>query len=215
MATIEELQAELEDLRKRVAVVYDYATGGQTANPDMPAEEVLELIVQVENQALQEILADEREAMDTERKDQTMPEVKFMRLHPDAKIPQYQKPGDAGADICSVEDVIIPSGSRRGVHCGFAIGLPEGYEAQVRPRSGLALNRGIAVLNSPGTIDQGYFGEIGVILINHSDGYFKIAVGDRIAQLVVVPVSKASFVEVDELGTSDRGAGGYGSTGVR
>ena len=140
--------------------------------------------------------------------------VSFKRISPDASLPSYARPGDAGMDLKSAEDAVVEPGARLLVHTGLAMALPEGYEAQVRPRSGLALKHGISVLNTPGTIDEGYRGEVGVILFNTGDTAFKIAKGDRIAQMVIAPVTRARIVETDDLGSTERGAGGFGSTGV-
>lgn len=140
--------------------------------------------------------------------------VEFKKLQADAFLPAYAHPGDAGMDLRSVESLVVPAGERRLVRTGLAMALPMGYEAQVRPRSGLALKHGITVLNSPGTIDAGYRGEVGVILLNTGKEDFQIGVGDKIAQLVIAPVTIAEICEVGELDDSERGAGGFGSTGV-
>lgn len=140
--------------------------------------------------------------------------VKFRKTDPSATLPSYAHPGDAGMDLCSVEELVIPRGERRLVRTGLAMRLPPGYEAQVRPRSGLALKKGVTVLNSPGTIDEGYRGEIGVILVNLGDEPFGVCKGDRIAQMVVAPCARAEIALVPELDSTERGAGGFGSTGV-
>ena len=140
--------------------------------------------------------------------------VKFRKTDPSATLPSYAHPGDAGMDLCSVEELVIPRGERRLVRTGLAMRLPPGYEAQVRPRSGLALKHGVTVLNSPGTIDEGYRGEIGVILVNLGDEPFGVCKGDRIAQMVVAPCARAEIALVSELDSTERGAGGFGSTGV-
>ncbi len=140
--------------------------------------------------------------------------LRFKRVHPDAELPAYARPGDAGMDLRSVEDVVVPRFGRALVKTGLVMALPPGYEAQVRPRSGLALKHGVTVLNTPGTIDSGYRGEIGVILANFGDSDFRVAKGDRIAQLVAAPVTQADIVETDVVDETDRGAGGFGSTGV-
>ncbi|MDE3274752.1 MAG: dUTP diphosphatase [Verrucomicrobiota bacterium] len=140
--------------------------------------------------------------------------VKFRKTDPSATLPSYAHPGDAGMDLCSVEELVIPRGERRLVRTGLAMRLPPGYEAQVRPRSGLALKKGVTVLNSPGTIDEGYRGEIGVILVNLGDEPFGVCKGDRIAQMVVAPCARAEIALVSELDSTERGAGGFGSTGV-
>lgn len=140
--------------------------------------------------------------------------LKFKRIHPDATLPSYAHPGDAGMDVRSVDDLVIAPGSRALVHTGLVMMLPPGYEAQVRPRSGLALKKGVSVLNTPGTIDEGYRGEVGVILVNFGEEDFTVAKGDKIAQIVVAPVTVAEIVEADEVDETQRGEGGFGSTGV-
>lgn len=131
------------------------------------------------------------------------------------KIPSYSHPGDAGADLHSTESLTIGPGERALVCTGVSIALPDGYAAFVVPRSGLAAKRGITVLNSPGTVDAGYRGEIKVTLLN-TDAHepFQINPGDRIAQIIIMPVARAHFVPVATLPGSDRGEGGFGSTGV-
>lgn len=132
------------------------------------------------------------------------------------QTPAYAQPGDAGADLRSSESLVLEPGERALVGTGISFALPEGYAAFVVPRSGLAVRNGITVLNSPGTIDAGYRGEIKVPLLNTDRSEaFHIAAGDRIAQLIVMPVSRAVFAPVSELPESERGAGGFGSTGVR
>lgn len=140
--------------------------------------------------------------------------LKFKRIHPDATLPSYAHPGDAGMDVRSVDDLVIAPGSRALVHTGLVMMLPPGYEAQVRPRSGLALKKGVSVLNTPGTIDEGYRGEVGVILVNFGEEDFTVAKGDKIAQIVVAPVTVAEIIEADEVDETQRGEGGFGSTGV-
>lgn len=138
----------------------------------------------------------------------------FKRIHPDATLPAYAHASDAGMDVRSVEDLTIPAGRRALVHTGLVMELPLGYEAQVRPRSGLALKHGITVLNTPGTIDAGYRGEVGVILANFGDADFAVKKGDKIAQIVIAPVTQPEIVEVADVNATDRGTGGFGSTGV-
>jgi dUTP pyrophosphatase len=127
--------------------------------------------------------------------------------------PVYAKPGDAGADLRSTQAVTIPAGERLLVPTGVSIALPAGYVGLVHPRSGLAAKHGITVLNTPGTIDAGYRGEIMVILYNSSDADFDVAVGDRIAQLLIQTVETAKFVAVEKLPESERGETGFGSSG--
>ena len=128
-------------------------------------------------------------------------------------LPAYATEGAAGMDVLSAEDVILAPGERWPVATGLAVAIPHGYEIQVRPRSGLALKHGISVPNSPGTIDSDYRGELKIILINHGTTPFEIRRGDRIAQLVLAPVVRASWLKVDELDETARGEGGFGSTG--
>ncbi|MBD3730762.1 MAG: dUTP diphosphatase [Sphingomonadales bacterium] len=128
-------------------------------------------------------------------------------------LPHYATAGAAGMDVVAAEDVTIAPGARHAVATGLALAIPRGYEIQVRPRSGLALKHGITVPNTPGTIDSDYRGELKVILINHGAEPFPIARGDRVAQLVLAPVTQAVWVEVAELDETARGAGGFGSTG--
>ena len=129
-------------------------------------------------------------------------------------LPAYATPGAAGMDVVSAEDLMLAPDARYAVATGFAMAIPDGYEVQVRPRSGLALKHGVTVANAPGTIDSDYRGEIKVILINLGDTSFAVKRGDRIAQLVAAPVQRANLIEVDTLDETIRGAGGFGSTGV-
>jgi len=128
-------------------------------------------------------------------------------------LPAYATEGAAGMDVVSAEDVTIQPGARHAVATGLAMAIPYGFEIQVRPRSGLALKHGITVPNTPGTIDSDYRGELKVILINHGDTAFEIQRGDRVAQLVLAPVTRATWLEADELDETARGEGGFGSTG--
>lgn len=134
----------------------------------------------------------------------------------DLPLPSYATPGSAGMDLLAAvgEPVTLAPGERRLVPTGLAIQLPPGHEAQVRPRSGLALKQGVTVLNAPGTVDADYRGEVGVILVNLGQAPFTVGRGDRIAQLVVAPVTQARWHAVEGLEDSDRGAGGFGSTGT-
>lgn len=140
--------------------------------------------------------------------------LRFKKVHPDAVLPSYAHPSDAGMDVRSVEDLVLAPGKRALVHTGLAMLLPPLYEAQVRPRSGLALKHGVTVLNTPGTIDSGYRGEVCVILVNLGEEDFRVCKGDKIAQIVIAPVTQPEIVETDVLDETDRGAGGFGSTGV-
>ncbi len=128
-------------------------------------------------------------------------------------LPAYATEGAAGMDVVSAEDVTLAPGARHAVATGLALAIPPGYEIQVRPRSGLALKHGISVPNTPGTIDSDYRGELKVILINHGAEAFAILRGDRVAQLVLAPVTRAAWEEVADLDQTARGAGGFGSTG--
>ncbi len=139
----------------------------------------------------------------------------FKRIHPQATLPAYAHASDAGMDIRSVAEVVLPARGRALVPTGLVMLLPPGYEAQVRPRSGLALKNGITVLNAPGTIDAGFRGEIGVILFNTTEVDYIVHIGDRIAQLVIAPVTQVEPVEANEIDETTRGAGGFGSTGKK
>ena len=140
--------------------------------------------------------------------------VKVLRSDPEAQLPAYAHPGDAGMDVRSIEELTLAPGARALVHTGLVLMLPPDAEAQVRPRSGLALKHGVTVLNTPGTIDAGYRGEVGVILVNLGTEPFTVEKGMKIAQIVVSPVAQAEIVEVVSVDETDRGAGGFGSTGI-
>ncbi len=135
------------------------------------------------------------------------------KLDKQAKIPSYAHPNDAGMDLYSIDECVINPNEIKLIRTGISIQLPEGTEAQIRPRSGLALKDGITVLNSPGTIDEGYRGEIGIILINHSKKPFNIEVGSKIAQMVIKPVIRVEIELVPQINSTDRGSDGFGSTG--
>jgi len=143
-------------------------------------------------------------------------EVKVRRVGdrgPPLDLPRYMTPGSAGLDLCADEAVTLAPGERRLVPTGLAVEIPPGHEGQVRPRSGLALRQGVGMANAPGTIDSDYRGEVGVILVNWGSAPAAIARGDRIAQLVIAPVTQAELVPVEVLGATGRGSGGFGSTG--
>ena len=140
--------------------------------------------------------------------------VLITRLDPSVPLPSYAKPGDAGADLTTRIDFTLKPGERLLVPTGISIALPRGYVALVHPRSGLAIKNGISLVNTPGTVDAAYRGELACILINHDlSNEVSFKKGDRIAQLVIQKVEEANFVEVDSLPGSDRGSGGFGSTG--
>ena len=146
----------------------------------------------------------------------SQPTVKFLKIAPGAQIPKYQTPGAAGMDLCSVVRKTIGPGGREVISTGLRIKIAEGFEGQVRPRSGLAAKHGITVLNTPGTIDSDYTGELKVILQNNGKEVYTVICPDRIAQLVISPVVQAEVKEIseeDELGETERGSGGLGSTG--
>ena len=140
--------------------------------------------------------------------------LSIRRIDPAAQMPTYAHPGDAGMDVRSIEELTLEPGARPLAHTGLVFQLPPDAEAQVRPRSGLALKHGVTVLNSPGTIDAGYRGEVGVILVNLGQQPFRIEKGMKIAQVVVSRVEQAEIVDVQETDETDRGSGGFGSTGV-
>ena len=146
-----------------------------------------------------------------------MTSVQIKRLNNgiDLPVPAYETAEAAGMDLRAAEAHVLQPGKRHLMSTGFAIALPRGFEAQVRPRSGLAVKHGVTVLNAPGTIDSDYRGEIKVPLINHGEKDFVIARGDRIAQMVIAPVLRAQWIEVEMLDETSRGAGGFGSSGTR
>lgn len=140
--------------------------------------------------------------------------LKVKKINEKAVLPSYAHPGDAGLDLYSVEEKILKKGERALIKTGITIELPSNTEAQVRPRSGLALKHGISLVNSPGTIDEGYRGEIGIIVINHGEEDFKIDIGMKIAQMVIKPILTVEVEEVEALESSQRNMGGFGSTGI-
>ena len=145
----------------------------------------------------------------------TSPEVKLTVMHPDARIPTYAHHNDAGADLTSIEDILLAPGERTLVRTGIAIALPDNLVALIHPRSGLALRHGIGMVNAPGTIDAGYRGEIMVLLINHDpNSSVSLPAGTRIAQLVIQEVLQPTFTVVEELPDSIRANAGFGSTGL-
>lgn len=140
--------------------------------------------------------------------------IPFLRLDPELSVPERAHHDDAGIDLSTRVDVVIGPGEWAMIPTGIAVAIPEGHAGLVAPRSGLAARHGISVVNGPGVVDSGYRGEIKVILINHGPGPIELSRGDRIAQLLVVPVELPELVEVDELPTSVRGTGGFGSSGT-
>ena len=143
------------------------------------------------------------------------PTLKIIKNDPRVCLPAYETEGAAGMDLRAFLecDVNIPSGGRAKIPTGLKLEIPPGYEAQVRPRSGLAIRSGVSVLNSPGTIDSDYRGDLEIILINHGEETFIVKNGDRIAQLVIAPVCQARIIETDAISVTARGTGGFGSTG--
>ncbi|MDA3886324.1 MAG: dUTP diphosphatase [Candidatus Delongbacteria bacterium] len=141
-------------------------------------------------------------------------EVKVKKLSDKAILPSYAHPGDAGLDLFSIENKTLESGKSYLVKTGISIQLPKNTEAQIRPRSGLALKHTISLTNTPGTIDEGYRGEIGVIMINHGRDDFKVTTGMKIAQMIIKPVYEVKITEVNDLNDTSRGEGGFGSTGI-
>ncbi len=140
--------------------------------------------------------------------------IEVVRDDPTLALPAYAREGDAGLDLAAAQPATLPPGGRALVPTGLRVAIPPGYAGLVLPRSGLALRAGVTVLNAPGLVDSGYRGEIGVLLINHGAEPVTIARGERVAQLVIQAVARATLVEVGALGASARGAGGFGSTGV-
>ena len=141
-------------------------------------------------------------------------EIKIIKLNEAAIVPHYSHPGDAGLDLFSIEEQELLPGETKLINTGIAIALPPGTEAQIRPRSGLALKHSITVLNSPGTIDAGYRGEIGIILINHGKKTFQVIPGMKIAQMVIASIIQANIIVAKELNTTSRNSKGFGSTGI-
>ena len=142
-----------------------------------------------------------------------MIKVKIKRIKDNAIIPSYAHDGDAGVDLYSTEDYLLKPGDRILVSTGITIAIPKGYEAQTRPKSGLALNKGLSIANTPGTIDSGYRGEVNIIAINLGKEDIKIEKGKKVAQMVFNKVEEAKFEEVEKLDSTKRGDGGFGSTG--
>jgi len=146
-----------------------------------------------------------------------MTKIQIKKLSNEVLTPKYETTGSSGMDIAAYidQDIIINSGDKVLVPTGFSLSIPQGYEVQIRPRSGLAIKKGITILNTPGTIDSDYRGEIKVVLINLSKDKFTVKNGERIAQMVVCPIEQVDIEEVRELSGTDRGAGGFGSTGIK
>ena len=136
-------------------------------------------------------------------------------LNPESKVPRYSSEGAAGMDLCTTIDFQLKPGERKLVPTGLRLEIPTGFEGQIRPRSGLALKYGISMVNSPGTIDSDYRGEIGLILINLGTDIFEAEIGDRVGQIVFAPVARAEIIVVNELQESNRGEQGFGSTGLK
>ena len=146
-----------------------------------------------------------------------MTKIQIKKLSSEVLTPKYETLGSSGMDVAAYirQDIIVNSGEKTLVPTGFSLSIPQGYEVQIRPRSGLAVKKGITVLNTPGTIDSDYRGEIKVVLINLGKDKFTVKNGERIAQLVVCPIERVSLEEVKELTETDRGLGGFGSTGAK
>ena len=146
-----------------------------------------------------------------------MTKIQIKKLSNDVLIPKYETPGSSGMDIAAYieQEITINSGDKVLIPTGFSLSIPQGYEVQIRPRSGLAAKKSITVLNTPGTIDADYRGEIKVILINLGKDKFIVKRGERVAQMVVCPVTQVKLEEVKKLSSTDRGTGGFGSTGTK
>ena len=141
------------------------------------------------------------------------PVLEVRRLDPDLPVPSYAHPGDAGIDLYAADTTSIAPGARALIPTGVALAIPEGWVGLVHPRSGLAVEHGVTVLNAPGTIDAGYRGEVKVLLVNHGEGAFEVRHGQRVAQLLLVRVGRAEVRDVERLDVTARGDGGFGSTG--
>ena len=144
-----------------------------------------------------------------------MLEIKVLKLNENAIIPSYSHEGDSGMDLFSVENYTLFPRKRELIRTGLKVEIPLGYEMQIRPKSGLAWKKGITVLNTPGTVDAPYRGEVGVILINHGEENYEVKKGEKVAQIVFKKVETAVFKEVDSLSETSRGEGGFGSTGIK
>ncbi|MDO8516605.1 MAG: dUTP diphosphatase [Nanoarchaeota archaeon] len=142
-------------------------------------------------------------------------EIKIQKVNESAIIPKYVHEGDAGMDLFSVEDYVLEAGERKLISTGLIFEIPNGFEMQIRPKSGLALKYGLSVLNTPGTVDSGYRGEVGVILINHGKEKYIVKKGEKIAQAVFMKFEKVDLIESQNLSDSIRSTGGFGSTGVK
>jgi len=143
-----------------------------------------------------------------------MVKIKVQKIKDNAVIPDYAHTGDAGVDLYSTEDYLLKPGGRVLVSTGIKVAIPKGYEAQIRPKSGLALKHGLSIVNTPGTIDSGYRGEIQIIIINLGQENYKIEAGKKVAQMVIKKVEEAVFEEADSLDETSRNEGGFGSTGL-
>jgi dUTP pyrophosphatase len=164
----------------------------------------------------QEIILQQQETLDKLKRESKVKEylLKVKLLNEEARLPEYAYEGDTGLDLFSTSEAVIKPGKSALIPTGISIQLPPKTEGQIRPRSGLALKHQVTVLNGPGTVDEGYRGEIGVILINHGTLPFKIEVGMKIAQMVIQPVLSVKVEKVEKLNETDRGVGGFGSTGI-
>ena len=164
----------------------------------------------------QEIILQQQETLDKLKRESKVKEylLKVKLLNEEARLPEYAYEGDTGLDLFSTSEAVIKPGKTALIPTGISIQLPPKTEGQIRPRSGLALKHQVTVLNGPGTVDEGYRGEIGVILINHGTLPFKIEVGMKIAQMVIQPVLSVKVEKVEKLNETDRGVGGFGSTGI-
>jgi len=140
--------------------------------------------------------------------------IKIKKLHPEAIMPHYTHDGDAGMDVYSTEDLILLPTQRKLIPTGLSFEIPKGFEIQIRPKSGLALKHGLTIINTPGTLDSGYRGELGIILLNTGEAPYEIKKSEKIAQIILARYEEAEIQEVKELGDSSRGAEGYGSTGL-
>ena len=141
-------------------------------------------------------------------------EIKIKKTHRDAILPKYAHEGDGGMDLFSLENYLIKAGERKLIETGLQVEIPRGYEMQIRPKSGLTLKYGITVLNTPGTIDSGYRGDVGVIVINHDKEDYEVKKGQKIAQAVINKIERVSIIESENLSNTKRGEGGFGSTGL-
>lgn len=196
LSPVENLQGELEGVEKMIAEI------NQDDSLSANKKDILTGILSQSASLISSVVKIPRELID----------VKVQKIHEDAIIPEYAHVADAGADICAIEDIAVKPHTTVLVRTGLKVAIPTGYEIQIRPRSGMSLKTTMRVANTPGTIDAGYRGEVCVIMENTGNLTYNISKGDRVAQMVIMPVPMINWIETNELDNTDRGEGGFGST---